>query len=183
MLPLWSRVLRFDCIKKEGFTECKTLSFAPCCDSAGIQTRNLLIRSQMLYSVELRSHISLSECKGSAKNRNCQTIPAFFFTKSGKFLQRASYYRIFPLFLCENVVLGSLSFLLLFHFDEQQTDADPRQFPEPDDERHEDARRRWQAERSRRHEESALATTKLQRYENSRLAKSDVKARMRMQSR
>ena len=26
-----------------------------CCDSAGIQTRNLLIRSQMLYSVELRS--------------------------------------------------------------------------------------------------------------------------------
>ncbi len=25
------------------------------CDSAGIQTRNLLIRSQMLYSVELRS--------------------------------------------------------------------------------------------------------------------------------
>ena len=27
----------------------------PSCDSAGIQTRNLLIRSQMLYSVELRS--------------------------------------------------------------------------------------------------------------------------------
>ena len=26
-----------------------------CCDSDGIQTRNLLIRSQMLYSVELRS--------------------------------------------------------------------------------------------------------------------------------
>ena len=26
------------------------------CDFAGIQTRNLLIRSQMLYSVELRSH-------------------------------------------------------------------------------------------------------------------------------
>ena len=26
------------------------------CDSAGIQTRNLLIRSQMLYSVELQSH-------------------------------------------------------------------------------------------------------------------------------
>ena len=28
---------------------------AACCDSDGIQTRNLLIRSQMLYSVELRS--------------------------------------------------------------------------------------------------------------------------------
>ena len=28
----------------------------PLSDSAGIQTRNLLIRSQMLYSVELRSH-------------------------------------------------------------------------------------------------------------------------------
>ncbi len=26
------------------------------CDSEGIQTHNLLIRSQMLYSVELRSH-------------------------------------------------------------------------------------------------------------------------------
>ena len=31
----------------------KNFSF---CDSAGIQTRNLLIRSQMLYSVELQSH-------------------------------------------------------------------------------------------------------------------------------
>ena len=50
-------------------------------DSGRIQTCNLLIRSQMLYSVELRSHISLSECKGSAKNRNCQTIPAFFYEK------------------------------------------------------------------------------------------------------
>ena len=26
------------------------------CDSGGIQTHNLLIRSQMLYSVELRNH-------------------------------------------------------------------------------------------------------------------------------
>ena len=31
----------------------KNFSF---CDSAGIQTRNLLIRSQMLYSVKLRNH-------------------------------------------------------------------------------------------------------------------------------
>ena len=30
--------------------------FVPFCDSCRIQTCNLLIRSQMLYSVELRSH-------------------------------------------------------------------------------------------------------------------------------
>ena len=42
-----------------------------CCDSDGIQTRNLLIRSQMLYSVELRSQhcclpfISELRCKGT----------------------------------------------------------------------------------------------------------------------
>ncbi len=30
------------------------------CDSCGIQTHNLLIRSQMLYSVELRSLYPLS---------------------------------------------------------------------------------------------------------------------------
>ena len=35
-------------------------------DSGGIQTHNLLIRSQMLYSVELRNHCSL---KASAKVR------------------------------------------------------------------------------------------------------------------
>ena len=29
----------------------------PLCDSYRIQTYNLLIRSQMLYSVELRSHV------------------------------------------------------------------------------------------------------------------------------
>ena len=34
------------------------MRFFRCRDSAGIQTRNLLIRSQMLYSVELRSHTS-----------------------------------------------------------------------------------------------------------------------------
>ena len=34
-------------------------------DSRGIQTRNLLIRSQMLYSVELGSHRFLNcDCKG-----------------------------------------------------------------------------------------------------------------------
>ncbi len=34
----------------------KALLKALTCDSGGIQTHNLLIRSQMLYSVELRSH-------------------------------------------------------------------------------------------------------------------------------
>ena len=32
-------------------------------DSARIQTWNRLIRSQVLYSVELRSHLSECECK------------------------------------------------------------------------------------------------------------------------
>ena len=32
-------------------------------DSAGIQTRNLLIRSQMLYSVELRSRFLILQCE------------------------------------------------------------------------------------------------------------------------
>ena len=66
-------------IKKEGFTECKTLSFASCCDSAGIQTRNLLIRSQMLYSVELRSQKLLKRCflKADAKVGNISESTKF----------------------------------------------------------------------------------------------------------
>ena len=32
------------------------ITFSSSCDSRGIQTHNLLIRSQMLYSVELGSH-------------------------------------------------------------------------------------------------------------------------------
>ena len=35
------------------------------CDSGGIQTHNLLIRSQMLYSVELRSLFLICGCKGT----------------------------------------------------------------------------------------------------------------------
>ena len=38
--------------KKETFLK----KFLSLCDSGGIQTHNLLIRSQMLYSVELRNH-------------------------------------------------------------------------------------------------------------------------------
>ncbi len=42
----------------------KALLKALTCDSGGIQTHNLLIRSQMLYSVELRSHFLNCVCKG-----------------------------------------------------------------------------------------------------------------------
>ena len=34
-------------------------------DSGGIQTHNLLIRSQMLYSVELRNLVPFCGCKGT----------------------------------------------------------------------------------------------------------------------
>ena len=45
-----------------------------CSDSAGIQTRNLLIRSQMLYSVELRSRaLFISELR--VQRYNFSVIP------------------------------------------------------------------------------------------------------------
>ena len=51
----WQRGRR----QRQGVKEKRAASLrmrpAACCDSDGIQTRNLLIRSQMLYSVELRS--------------------------------------------------------------------------------------------------------------------------------
>ena len=40
-------------------------NFLLSCDSGGIQTHNLLIRSQMLYSVELRNRFSVCGCKGT----------------------------------------------------------------------------------------------------------------------
>jgi hypothetical protein len=46
------------------------------CDLVWIQTRNLLIRSQMLYSVELRSHSHYWDCKCSKlsfKKQNFRT--------------------------------------------------------------------------------------------------------------
>ena len=56
------------------------------CDSCRIQTCNLLIRSQMLYSVELRSQIYvvcqpflwLSDCKGTTFQQICKGFPHFF---------------------------------------------------------------------------------------------------------
>ena len=62
-------------------------------DSGGIQTHNLLIRSQMLYSVELRNHSVLCflssrltlflncECKGTEFFLYRQTFPQLFFKK------------------------------------------------------------------------------------------------------
>ena len=55
-------------------------------DSVGIQTQNLLIRSQMLYSVELRNHPVLMSCIkfDDAKLLNifiCQAESVFFYHK------------------------------------------------------------------------------------------------------
>ena len=48
------------------------------CDSCRIQTCNLLIRSQMLYSVELRSH-RLFLSKSGAKVHTFPILAKFFF--------------------------------------------------------------------------------------------------------
>src|SRR5574344_1261936 len=50
------------------------------CDSGGIQTHNLLIRSQMLYSVELRSQsVSDLRLQRYAVFFTCATIKRFFY--------------------------------------------------------------------------------------------------------
>ncbi len=56
------------------------------CDSDRIQTCNLLIRSQMLYSVELRSRSCFDfVCKGMAFYLNLQILKVFFIIKSLSF--------------------------------------------------------------------------------------------------
>ena len=66
--------------KKEELT-CvnSSLQFIQLCDSGRIQTCNLLIRSQMLYSVELRSQKLLKRCflKADAKVRNISESTKF----------------------------------------------------------------------------------------------------------
>ena len=47
-------------------------------DSGGIQTHNLLIRSQMLYSVELRSLFLICGCKGTNFFSNYQIFSQLF---------------------------------------------------------------------------------------------------------
>ena len=56
-------------LKNKGDSLFPSLSPFDLCDSGGIQTHNLLIRSQMLYSVELRNHSAphylICGCKGT----------------------------------------------------------------------------------------------------------------------
>ena len=63
--------------------------FSFLCDSCRIQTCNLLIRSQMLYSVELRSHLCVSglsfpesECKSTTFFQTDQIFFLIFFLAS-----------------------------------------------------------------------------------------------------
>ena len=73
------------------------------CDSGGIQTHNLLIRSQMLYSVELRNLSGASflncECKGTMFFSLDQTFWDFF--------QKKVY---FPWFFCHFLAFSHLFF-------------------------------------------------------------------------
>ena len=70
--------------KKE--PSCEYCNLACFSDSAGIQTRNLLIRSQMLYSVELRSLVLVSECKGTPFLLNIQIFLDVFLIFAGIFV-------------------------------------------------------------------------------------------------
>ena len=54
------------------------------CDLDGIQTHNLLIRSQMLYSVELRSHFSVFATAKLINLIHIATSFPLFFIKGGK---------------------------------------------------------------------------------------------------
>ena len=55
-------------------------------DPDRIQTCNLLIRSQMLYSVELRSLVLVSECKGTPFLLNIQIFLDVFLIFAGIFV-------------------------------------------------------------------------------------------------
>ena len=78
MLSVW---VCCDNLKNYGYKKGSDYSL-PLCDSGGIQTHNLLIRSQMLYSVELRNRrlalISEMRCKGTHFLRNHQNFSLFF---------------------------------------------------------------------------------------------------------
>ena len=63
----------------------RAVRIPPLCDTVGIQTLNLLIRSQMLYSVELRCHIFCNcECKGSVLFYSRQGFALFFAKTTSK---------------------------------------------------------------------------------------------------
>ena len=59
------------------------------CDPRGIQTHNLLIRSQMLYSVELGDLLAICGCKGTTFLGNHQIFLPFF-SNSVRFLMNFS---------------------------------------------------------------------------------------------
>ena len=74
------------CHGKMGKKKERTSLFSLLCDSCRIQTCNLLIRSQMLYSVELRSHLLFSgfsfpesECKSTNFFNTDQIFFQIFF--------------------------------------------------------------------------------------------------------
>ena len=57
----------------------KPMSWTFSCDRGRIQTYNLLIRSQMLYSVEPWSQkLLISECKGTTSFDKCKCFFCFF---------------------------------------------------------------------------------------------------------
>ena len=67
------------------------------CDSGGIQTHNLLIRSQMLYSVELRN-------LSGASFLNCECKGTMFFSLDQTFWDFFSRKVHFPWFFCHFLV-------------------------------------------------------------------------------
>ena len=79
------------------------------CDSGGIQTHNLLIRSQMLYSVELRN-------LSGASFLNCECKGTMFFSLDQTFWDFFSKKVHFPWFSCH-----FLAFLHLFFKGERET--------------------------------------------------------------
>ena len=83
-----------------------------CCDSDGIQTRNLLIRSQMLYSVELRSQrfVCASFLNCGAKVRSFFERPNIFAKKLPRHSKKVRFSLFFA--LCARFCMASC---LFFH--------------------------------------------------------------------
>ena len=81
-----------------------------CCDSDGIQTRNLLIRSQMLYSVELRSQrfVCASFLNCGAKVRSFFERPNIFAKKMPRHSKKVRFSLFFA--LCARFCMASCFF-------------------------------------------------------------------------
>ncbi len=89
--------------EKEAFTCVNTSWILILSDSDRIQTCNLLIRSQMLYSVELRSHISELRVQRYGTFLNLQNFWVFFLRFISIFLCFPSSESFFSLFFPRNV--------------------------------------------------------------------------------